>query len=57
MTASKTFSIRMVLAGVALALAGAFAATAFAQGPGPQGGHHGHHGGGPGCIGFADPAA
>src|SRR5262245_34235184 len=42
MISSKTFSIRLLLAGVALAVAGTFALTAFAQG-GPQGGP-GHHG-------------
>ena len=42
MTASKT-SLRMMLAGLVVALAGATAVTAFARGPG----HHGEMGGAP----------
>lgn len=47
MPTSRTASLRLLLVGVLVALAGSFALTAFAQG-GPHGGmrHHHHDGGG-----------
>jgi Spy/CpxP family protein refolding chaperone len=42
MIASKTLSIRLLIAGLVIAVAGTFALTAFAQ----DGGHHGHRGAG-----------
>jgi len=41
MTVSRSFSIRLLLVGLLVALAGTFALTAYAS----DGGHHGRHGG------------